>query len=132
MHHRLSGVVAYTDSGRHGYLDDEECGTDAMGQQRTYSSELRTEAVKMVLEQGLTQQETGRRLQYPQGDDRQLGSGGEGRPSPRPSRRPLGRGAGRRESAVTQRAGTGPHGERDPAEKQPEYFAKEPLPGTRS
>ena len=38
-----------------------------MAEQRTYSKELKQEAVKMVLEQGLTQEETSRRLSIPKG-----------------------------------------------------------------
>jgi len=36
-------------------------------QQRSYSAELKAEAVKMVIEQGLTLKETGRRLSIPAG-----------------------------------------------------------------
>ncbi|HAK46254.1 MAG TPA: hypothetical protein DCO79_10110, partial [Spirochaeta sp.] len=38
-----------------------------MKKQRTYSKELKQEAVKMVLEQGLTHKEVGRRLSIPSG-----------------------------------------------------------------
>jgi len=38
-----------------------------MKEQRSYSAELKAEAVKMVIEQGLTLKETGRRLSIPAG-----------------------------------------------------------------
>ena len=39
-----------------------------MKEQRRYSAELKAEAVKMVIEQGLTQKETGTRLSIPKGN----------------------------------------------------------------
>ena len=39
-----------------------------MKEQRRYSAELKAEAVKMVIEQGLTQKETGKRLSIPKGN----------------------------------------------------------------
>jgi transposase-like protein len=39
-----------------------------MKEQRSYSAELKAEAVKMVIEQGLTQKETGKRLSIPKGN----------------------------------------------------------------
>jgi transposase-like protein len=39
-----------------------------MSELRKYSAELKAEAVKMVTEQGLTQEETGKRLSIPKGN----------------------------------------------------------------
>ena len=39
-----------------------------MRELRKYSAELKAEAVKMVIEQGLTQEETGKRLSIPKGN----------------------------------------------------------------
>ena len=44
-----------------------------MKEQRRYSAELKAEAVKMVIEQGLTQKETGKRLSIPKGNIGNLG-----------------------------------------------------------
>ena len=41
---------------------------ETMKELRRYSAELKAEAVKMVIEQGLTQEETGKRLSIPKGN----------------------------------------------------------------
>jgi transposase len=45
----------------------EESGTETMKEQKRYSNELKSEAVKMCIEQGLPQEEVGRRLGIPKG-----------------------------------------------------------------
>lgn len=96
-----------------------------------YSAELKAEAVKMVIEQGLTQEETAKRLTIPKGNignwvavaKAALRNGGAGEQS-----------AGelaaenarlRKELAVARM-------EREILKKATAYFAKESLPGTRS
>jgi hypothetical protein len=55
--------VAYTDFRRPVYLNDLNAEQGLMQQKkRSYSDELKSEAVKMVNEQGLSQEEAGRRV----------------------------------------------------------------------
>ncbi len=49
-----------------------------MSELRKYSAELKVEAVKMVTEQGLTQEETGKRLSIPKGNIGKLGRSRQG------------------------------------------------------
>ena len=98
---------------------------------RKYSAELKAEAVKMVIEQGLTQQETGRRLSIPKGNignwvaaaKAALTKGSPGEPSVREL---MGENARLRKELAEARM------EREILKKATAYFAKESLPGTRS
>jgi transposase len=102
-----------------------------MRELRKYSAEMKAEAVKMVLEQGLTQQETSRRLSIPKGSignwvaaARASGAVGEpGEPS-------VGEMAA--ENARLRKELAEARMEREILGKATAYFAKESLPGTRS
>gem|GEM_PF-77897 len=98
---------------------------------RSYSDELKSKAVKMVNEQGLSQEEAGRRLSIPKGTianwvaASKLGTG-RSRPGD-PSVAPL--------AAENHRLRKELHEarmEREILKKAAAYFAKESLPGTRS
>jgi transposase len=103
-----------------------------MKEQRRYSKELKAEAVKMVLEQGLTQEETGKRLSIPKGSignwvgaakKSNLNSGTPGEQSV---------GALAAENARLRKELAEARMEREILKKATAYFAKESLPGTRS
>ena len=98
---------------------------------RTYSAELKAEAVKMVLEQGLTQQEAAKRLTIPKGSigswvASARASAGGGKPGePRVADLAAENSRLRKELAEARM-------EREILKKATAYFAKESLPGTRS
>jgi transposase len=102
-----------------------------MKERRRYSDELKAEAVKMVNEQGLTQEETGRRLSLPKGT---ISNWVKASKSERDPAKP-------EDQSVTQLAAEVQRLRRELAEARMEreilkkaaaYFAKESLPGTRS
>jgi len=98
---------------------------------RSYSDELKSEAVKMVNEQGLSQEEAGRRLSIPKGTIANWVAAskvrmGRSRPGD-PSVAQL--------TLENQRLRKELHEarmEREILKKAAAYFAKESLPGTRS
>ncbi len=101
-----------------------------MSEQRTYSDELKAEAVKMVLEQGLTQKETGRLLAIPSGTiGNWIVAAKAGKRPARPGDQSVAELSAecqrlRRELAQTRM-------ERDLLKKAAAYFAKESQSGTR-
>jgi transposase len=98
---------------------------------RSYSDELKSEAVKMVNEQGLSQEEVGRRLSIPKGT---IASGVAASKSGRRPSRP-GDPSVAELSAENRRLRkelAEARMEREILKKAAAYFAKESLPGTRS
>ena len=102
-----------------------------MKERRRYSDELKAEAVKMVSEQGLTQEESAWRLSLPKGT---IGNWVKASKSGRAPAKPG-------DQSVAQLAAEVQHLRRELAEARMEreilkkaaaYFAKESLPGTRS
>lgn len=102
-----------------------------MKERRKYSEELKSEAVKMVNEQGLTQEETARRLSLPKGTvgnwvvASKLG-GSSAKPGDRSFADLTAENAKLRKELAEARM------EREILKKAAAYFAKESLPGTRS
>jgi len=98
---------------------------------RLYSDELKSEAVKMVNEQGLSQEETGRRLSIPSGTIANwvaASKSGSGRSRPGdPSVADL-----TAENRRLRKELNEARMEREILKKAAAYFAKESLPGTRS
>jgi len=101
-----------------------------MRELRKYSAELKAEAVKMVVEQGLTQQEAAKRLSIPKGS---IGNwvlaaraSGSGKPGERSMAELTAENARLRKELAEARM------EREILKKATVYFAKESLPGTRS
>ena len=98
---------------------------------RSYSDELKREAVKMVNEQGLSQEETGRQLSIPKGTIANwvaASKSGSGRARPGdPSVAELAE-----ENRRLRRELSEARMEREILKKAAAYFAKESLPGTRS
>ena len=98
---------------------------------RRYSAELKAEAAKMVIEQGLTQGEAARRLSIPKGNignwvvaaKAAMAMGGPGEQS-------VGELAA--ENARLRKELAEARMEREILKKATAYFAKESLPGTRS
>jgi transposase len=102
-----------------------------MKEQRRYSPELKAEAVKMVLEQGLTQEETGRRLSIPKGNiGNWVGAARsaltKSSPGEQSNKELSAENARLRKELAEARM------EREILKKATAYFAKESLPGTRS
>jgi len=102
-----------------------------MGKQRKYNDELKTEALKMIIEQGMSQQEVGELLDVPKGtigswvskSKKEMSQLAPGTPSVsdvmaenRRLRKELSK--ARMEKEILKKAAA--------------YFAKESLPGTRS
>jgi len=102
-----------------------------MKERRKYSRELKAEAIKMVLEQGMVQEEVARRLSIPSGT---LGNwivrfkNGERQGCPGE----LTLADLNAENARLKRELAEARMERDILKKATAYFAKESLPGTRS
>jgi transposase len=102
-----------------------------MKEQRRYSAELKAEAVKMVIEQGLTQEETARRLSIPKGS---IGNWvaaakithGNRSPGEQTVKELAAENVRLRKELAEARM------EREILKKATAYFAKESLPGTRS
>lgn len=99
---------------------------------KTYTAEFRAEAVKMVFEQGLTQEEAAKRLGVPKGT---LGGWmAAAKPSAMKPAAPGARTAAEleAENARLRKELAEARMERDILKKATAYFAKESLPGTRS
>lgn len=100
-------------------------------QKRSYSDELKSEAVKMVNEQGLSQKEVSHRLSIPKGTIANwVAASKSGRVPSRPGDPSVAELAAenrrlRKELAEARM-------EREILKKAAAYFAKESLPGTRS
>ena len=102
-----------------------------MKEQRRYSPELKAEAVKMVIEQGLTQKETGKRLSIPKGNiGNWVGAARAALSNGSPGEQSVAELA--RENARLRRELAEARMEREILKKATAYFAKESLPGTRS
>ena len=102
-----------------------------MKEQHRYSAELKAEAVKMVVEQGLTQAETGKRLSIPKGNiGNWVAAAKAGLRSGSPGEQSVAELA--RENARLRRELAEARMEREILKKATAYFAKESLPGTRS
>ena len=102
-----------------------------MKELRKYSAELKAEAVKMVIEQGLTQEETARRLSIPKGNIGNWVSAAKaalskGNPGEQSVAELAAENARLRKELAEARM------EREILKKATAYFAKESLPGTRS
>ena len=98
---------------------------------RTYSDELKSEAVKMVNEQGVSQQEAGRRLSIPKGTLANwvaASKSGSGRSHPGD----LSVAELTAENQRLRKELNEARMEREILKKAAAYFAKESLPGTRS
>ena len=101
-------------------------------QQQRYTEEFRTEAVKLVFEQGLSQAEAANRLGIPKGT---LGNWMvAAKVSPSSSAAPGARSAAdlEAENARLRKELAEARMERDILKKATAYFARESLPGTRS
>ena len=102
-----------------------------MKERRRYSDELKSEAVKMVNEQGLTQEETARRLSLPKGTvGNWVKASKSGRVAAKPGEQSVAELAA--ENARLRRELAEARMEREILKKAAAYFAKESLPGTRS
>jgi len=102
-----------------------------MKEQRKYSAELKAEAVKMVIEQGLTQEETGKRLSIPKGNiGNWVGAAKAALRNGRPGEQSVAELA--TENARLRKELAEARMEREILKKATAYFAKESLPGTRS
>jgi len=102
-----------------------------MKEQRKYSPEMKAEAVKMVIEQGLTQEETGKRLSIPKGNIGNWVAAARaalriGKPGEQSVAELTTENARLRKELAEARM------EREILKKATAYFAKESLPGTRS
>ena len=102
-----------------------------MSELRKYSAELKTEAVKMVTEQGLTQEETAKRLSIPKGNiGNWVGAARAAMAKGSPGEQSVGELAA--ENARLRKELAEARMEREILKKATAYFAKESLPGTRS
>ena len=98
---------------------------------RSYSDELKSEAVKMVNEQGLSQEEVGRRLSIPKGTIASwVVASKSGRAPSRPG--DLSVAELSTENRRLRKELAEARMEREILKKAAAYFAKESLPGTRS
>jgi transposase len=104
---------------------------EMMKEQRRYSPELKAEAVKMVVEQGLTQQETAKRLSIPKGNiGNWVGAAKAALRNGSPGEQSVAELA--TENARLRKELAEARMEREILKKATAYFAKESLPGTRS
>lgn len=102
-----------------------------MKERRKYSDELKSEAVKMVIDQGLTQEETARRLSLPKGTvGNWVVASKAGVASARPGDQTVAELA--LENSKLRKELAEARMEREILKKAAAYFAKESLPGTRS
>ena len=102
-----------------------------MSELRKYSAELKAEAVKMVTEQGLTQEETGKRLSIPKGNiGNWVGAAKKAMAKGSPGQQSVEELAA--ENARLRKELAEARMEREILKKATAYFAKESLPGTRS
>lgn len=101
-----------------------------MKQPRKYSNELKAEAVKMCLEQGLSQKEVGNRLSIPSGTiGNWMVAAKAGRVPSQPGDRSLPEVL--TENARLRKELAEARMEKEILSKAAAYFAKESLPGTR-
>ena len=102
-----------------------------MKERRSYSDELKAEAVKMVNEQGLTQDEVGRRLSLPKGT---ISNWVRASRSERDPANPGDQSVAQLAAEVRQlrKELAEARMEREILKKAAAYFAKESLPSTRS
>ena len=102
-----------------------------MKEQKTYSKELKQEAVKMVLEQGLTHREVGQRLSIPSGTiGNWMTAAKAGRIPAKPGDRSVADLSA--ENTKLRKELAEARMEKELLKKAAAYFAKESLPGTRS
>jgi transposase len=102
-----------------------------MSELRKYSAELKAEAVKMVTGQGLTQEETAKRLSIPKGNiGNWVGAARAAMAKGSPGEQSVGELAA--ENARLRKELAEARMEREILKKATAYFAKESLPGTRS
>lgn len=101
-----------------------------MKQQRKYSRELKAEAVKMCLEQGLSQKEVGNRLSIPSGSiGNWVAAAKAEMPPAQPGERSLSEVL--EENARLRKKLAEAQMEKEILQKAAAYFAKESLPSTR-
>lgn len=102
-----------------------------MEERRRYSDELKAEAVKMVNEQGLTQEEVGRRLSLPKGTvSNWVRASRSERDPAKPGDLSVAQLA--EENSRLRKELAEARMEREILKKAAAYFAKESLPSTRS
>ena len=102
-----------------------------MREQRTYSPELKQEAVKMVFEQGLTHKEVGKRLSIPSGTiGNWITAVRVGRVPAKPGDLSVAELSA--ENTRLRKELAEARMEKEILKKAAAYFAKESLPGTRS
>ena len=98
---------------------------------RTYSQELKTEAIKMVLEQGLSREETAKRLMIPKGTiGNWISAAKTGKEYTVPGEQS--NAALIAENARLKKDLADARMEREILKKATAYFARESLPGMRS
>jgi len=102
-----------------------------MKERRTYSSEMKTEVIKMATEQGLSQGEISRRLSIPKGTIVNWITGNPARKA-KSSPGELSAAELKAENAKLRKELAESRMERDILKKATAYFARESLPGTRS
>jgi transposase len=100
--------------------------------QRRYSEELKAEAVKMVIEQGLTQEEVGHRLSIPKGSIGNWVGLAKAAGGAKAGPGELSVGELSAENARLRKELGEARLEREILKKAAAYFAKESMPGTRS
>ncbi len=102
-----------------------------MKQNRSYSEELKAEAVKMIIEQGLTKEEVAKRLMIPKGTiGNWVAAVKAGKQASAPGEQS--HAALVAENARLRKELAEARMEREILKKATAYFARESLPGTRS